>query len=120
MLLASLYLIYGHKVVIYNIFSVTRYAQDIPVYSILQKPISVIILENILMKFRMTGNTFIRIHNISNLLIAFEISYIHHQVTILANGTNDFRIKLQKSLLIHHKGPQLNKTSESAPLMLLP
>ena len=37
---------------------------------------------------------------------------------VLANGTNDFRIKLQESLLIHRDGPQLNKTSESAPLML--
>ena len=38
--------------------------------------------------------------------------------SVLANGTNDFRIKLQESLLIHRDGPQLNKTSESAPLML--
>ena len=38
--------------------------------------------------------------------------------SFLANGTNDFRIKLQESLLIHRDGPQLNKTSESAPLML--
>ena len=36
----------------------------------------------------------------------------------LANGTNDFRIKLEESLLVHHDRPQLNKTSESAPLML--
>ena len=38
--------------------------------------------------------------------------------SVLANRTNDFRIKLQESLLIHRDGPQLNKTSESAPLML--
>ena len=38
--------------------------------------------------------------------------------SVLANGTNDFRIKLQESLLIHRDAPQLNKTSESAPLML--
>ena len=38
--------------------------------------------------------------------------------SVLANGTNSFRIKLQESLLIHRDGPQLNKTSESAPLML--
>ena len=37
--------------------------------------------------------------------------------SVLANGTNDFRIKLQESLFIHHDGPQLNKTSESASLM---
>ena len=37
---------------------------------------------------------------------------------VLANGTNDFRMKLQGSLLIHRDEPQLNKTSESAPLML--
>ena len=38
--------------------------------------------------------------------------------SILANETNDFRIKLQESLLIHRDGPQLNKTSESTPLVL--
>ena len=36
----------------------------------------------------------------------------------LADRTNDFRIKLQESLLIYRDGPQLNKTFESAPLML--
>ena len=38
--------------------------------------------------------------------------------SVLANGTTEFRIKLQESLLIHRDGPHLNKTSESAPLML--
>ena len=38
--------------------------------------------------------------------------------SVLANGANDFRIKLQESPLIRRDGPQLNKTSESAPLML--
>ena len=38
--------------------------------------------------------------------------------SVLANGTNDFRIKLQQSLLIHRDEPQLNKTSESARLTL--
>ena len=38
--------------------------------------------------------------------------------SVLANGSNDFRIKSQQSLLIHRDEPQLNKTSESAPLML--
>ena len=32
------------------------------------------------------------------------------------DGTNDFKIKLQENLLIHCDVPQLNKTSESAPL----
>ena len=49
---------------------------------------------------------------ICNNIVSFEDFFI------LANGTNDFRIKLQESLLIHRDGPQLNKTSESAPLML--
>ena len=38
--------------------------------------------------------------------------------SVLANGTNDFRIKLQQSLLIYRDEPQLSKTSESSPLML--
>ena len=37
---------------------------------------------------------------------------------ILANGTNDFRVKLQKILLMLCDRSQLNKTSESAPLVL--
>ena len=44
------------------------------------------------------------------------LSFEHFPV--LANRTNDFRIKLQKSLLIHRDEPQLNKTSESVSLML--
>ena len=39
--------------------------------------------------------------------------------SILADWTNDFRIKLQESLLMHRERPQLKKTSESAPVMLL-
>ena len=38
--------------------------------------------------------------------------------SVLANGTNDIRIKSQESLLIHRLGLQLIKTSEAAPLML--
>ena len=38
--------------------------------------------------------------------------------SVLANGTNDFRIKLKESLLIRRDGLQLNKTSDSALLML--
>ena len=37
---------------------------------------------------------------------------------VLVNGTNDFRIKLREGILIHLDGSQLNKISESAPLML--
>ena len=36
----------------------------------------------------------------------------------LANGNDKFRIKLQESLLKHCDGLLLNKTFESAPLML--
>ena len=46
------------------------------------------------------------------IIVSFE------EISVLANETNDFRIKLQENLLIHCDGPQLNKTSESAPLML--
>ena len=47
-----------------------------------------------------------------NNIVSFE------NFSVLANETNDFRIKLQESILIHRDGSQLNKTSESAPLML--
>ena len=49
---------------------------------------------------------------VCNNIVSFE------DLPVLANGTNDFRIKLQESLLINCDEPQLNKTSESAPLML--
>ena len=49
---------------------------------------------------------------VCNNIVSFE------DFSVFANETNDFRIKLQESLLIHRDGPQLNKTSESAPLML--
>ena len=49
---------------------------------------------------------------VCNKVVSFE------EFSVLANGTNDFRIKLQESLLIHHDGPQLNKISESVTLML--
>ena len=48
---------------------------------------------------------------VSNNIASFE------DFSVLVNGTIDFRIKLQESLLIHRDGPKLNKTSESAPLM---
>ena len=37
---------------------------------------------------------------------------------VVANGANNFRINLQESLLILRDGPQLNKASESALLIL--
>ena len=49
---------------------------------------------------------------VSNNIVLFE------DFSVLANGTNDYRIKFQESLLIHRDGPQLNKPSESAPMML--
>ena len=60
-----------------------------------------------------TKNSAVRDHMlVCNNIVSFE------GFSVLANGTNDFRIKLQESLLIHRDGSQLNKTSESAPLML--
>ena len=38
--------------------------------------------------------------------------------SVLANGINEFRVKLQEIVLTHHDWPQLNKISESAPLKL--
>ena len=48
---------------------------------------------------------------VCNNIVSFE------DFSVLANGTNYFR-NLQEILLIHRDGPQLSKTSESAPLML--
>ena len=60
-----------------------------------------------------TKNSAVRDHMlVCNNIVSFE------DFSVLANGTNDFRIKLQESPLIHRDGPQLNTTSESAPLML--
>ena len=60
-----------------------------------------------------TKNSAVHDHMVvCNKIVSFE------DFSALANRTNDFRIKLQESLLIHRGGPQLNKTSESAPLML--
>ena len=38
--------------------------------------------------------------------------------SVLVNGTNNFGIKLEESILTHRDEPQLNKTSESVPLVL--
>ena len=60
-----------------------------------------------------TKNSAVRDHMlVCNNIVSFE------DFSVLANGTNGFRIKLQEILLIHLDGPQLSKTSESAPLML--
>ena len=48
----------------------------------------------------------------------FVITLSFENFSVLANETNDFRIELQESSLIHRDGSQLKKTSESAPLML--
>ena len=62
---------------------------------------------------KFTKNSAVRDHMlVCNNIVLFE------NFSILANGTNDFIINVQESLLIHRYGPQLNKTSESAPLML--
>ena len=56
-------------------------------------------------------NSAVRDHMlVCNNIVSFE------GFSVLANGANDFRIKLQESLLIHRDGPQLNKTSKSEPL----
>ena len=60
-----------------------------------------------------TKNSAVRDHMlVCNNSVSFE------DFSVLANGTNSFRIKLQESLLIIRDGPRLNKTYESAPLML--
>ena len=52
-----------------------------------------------------------------HMLVCNNIAFLE-EFSFLSNGVNDFRIKLKASLLIHRDRPQLNKTSESAPLML--
>ena len=52
-----------------------------------------------------------------HMLVCNNIVYFE-DFSILANRANDFRIKLQESFFIHRDGPHLNKTSESASLML--
>ena len=49
-----------------------------------------------------------------HMLVCSNIVSFEH-FSVLTNGTNDFKIKLEESLLIHRDGPQLYKTSESAP-----
>ena len=60
-----------------------------------------------------TKNSAVRDHMlVCNNIVSFE------DFSVLVNGTSDLRIKLQESLLIHRDGLQLNKTSDSALLML--
>ena len=54
-----------------------------------------------------TKSSAVRDMLVCNNIVSFE------DFSILANGSNNFRIKLQESLLIHRDGPQLNKTSRS-------
>ena len=54
---------------------------------------------------------------VHDMLVCNNIVYFE-DFSILANRANDFRIKFQESFFIHRDGPQLNKTSESASLML--
>ena len=59
-----------------------------------------------------TKNSAVRDHMVvCNNIVSFE------DFSALANGTNDFRIKLIESLLIHRDGSQLKKLSKSAPLL---
>ena len=53
----------------------------------------------------------------------FKVSVSEHMRVSARTGknirsTNDLRIELQEKFLIQHDGPQLNKTSESTPLIL--
>ena len=60
-----------------------------------------------------TKNSAVRDHMlVCNNTVSFE------DISVLVNGTNDFRTKLLESFLIHRDGPQLNKTSDSSALML--
>ena len=60
-----------------------------------------------------TKNSAVRNHMlVCNNIMSFE------DFSVLVNGTNNFGIKLEESILTHRDEPQLNKTSESAPLVL--
>ena len=60
-----------------------------------------------------TKNSAVRDH-----MVVFNNTVTFEDFSVLTNRTNDFGIKFQESLLIHRDGPQLNKTSQPAPLML--
>lgn len=65
MILACIYLIKGHRIVIWNIFSVASYTKVILAYSVSQKPILMIVLQNVFIKFWMIGKTSIGIPNMA-------------------------------------------------------
>ena len=44
-------------------------------------------------------------------MLACDNTVSFEDISGLANGTSDFTIKLQESLLIHRDGPELNRTS---------
>ena len=50
---------------------------------------------------------------VCNNIVSFE------DFSVLTNGTNGFRKKLQESIFIHRDGPQLNKKSEPVPCQML-
>ena len=59
-----------------------------------------------------TKNSAVRDHMlVCNNIVSFV------DISVLVNGNNDFKIKLHESLLKHCDGSQLNKPSESVPLM---
>ena len=59
-----------------------------------------------------TKKSVVRDHmSVCNNIVSFK------DISVLANGTNYFKIKLQESVLMHSNA-QFNKSSESAPLML--
>ena len=61
-----------------------------------------------------TKNSVVRDHMlVCNNTLSFE------DFSVLANGTNDFKIKLQESLSIHRDGPQLNHLNQSLDVILL-
>ena len=64
-------------------------------------------------KISNTKNSAVRRH----MLVCDKIASFE-DFSALANGNDKFRIKLQESLLKHCDGLLLNKTCESAPLML--
>ena len=51
-------------------------------------------------------------------MLVFDNIVSFEDFSVFANRTNDFRIKLQKSILMHCDESQLNKTSESVSLVL--
>ena len=55
---------------------------------------------------------------VSDHMIACNNTVSFENFYVLANGSNNFKTKLQEILLIHRDGLQFSKTSESVTLML--